>query len=230
MRPLFLLIPILLLLGSACGTQSTLPLPTDDATATLAHTPAPSPSTAPAAAGTPTPTKRVSKALTPTPKPTPKPTLILPPVSTTVPEGRIVENATLVRLGPEPPTLDPHLTVDTNSALYIVEIFGGLVTIDANLLIVPDLAEDWDISNGGRTYTFHLREDAKFHNGKPVTARDFKWSMERVADPRTESPVADVFLGDIVGFKDKLVNLANEIATTNWERLEGLGGEIPNVT
>ena len=211
MRPLFLLIPVLLLLGSACGTQSTLPLPADETTATLAQTPAPTPSTTLAAAGTPTPTKRVSEALTPTPKPTPGPTLILPPVATTVPEGRIVENATLVRLGPEPPTLDPHLTVDTNSALYIVEIFGGLVTIDANLLIVPDLAEDWDISNGGRTYTFHLREGAKFHNGKPVTARDFKWSMERVADPGTESPVADVFLGDIVGFEDKLEGRAENV-------------------
>jgi oligopeptide transport system substrate-binding protein len=116
-----------------------------------------------------------------------------------------------LRLGNDPPTLDPHLTSDTDSAIYIVEVFGGLLTIDRNLDIVPDLAESWDISNGGRTYTFHLRKDAKFHNGKPVTAQDFKWSMERIADPATESPYVDTFLGDIVGLKDKLNGKAAEV-------------------
>ena len=91
------------------------------------------------------------------------------------------QNAVLQRLGPEPPTLDPHITVSSESALYVVEIYGGLVTIDRNLKIVPDLAEDCEISNGGKTYTFRLREDAKFHNGKPVTAQDFKWSLERAS-------------------------------------------------
>jgi oligopeptide transport system substrate-binding protein len=116
-----------------------------------------------------------------------------------------------LRLGNDPPTLDPHLASDTDSAVYIVEVFGGLLTIDRNLDIVPDLAERWDISNGGRTYTFHLRKDAKFHNGKPVTAQDFKWSMERIADPATESPVVDTYLGDIVGLRDKLNGKSTEV-------------------
>ena len=131
-----------------------------------------------------------------------------------------MEGATLVRVGPEPPSLDPHLTVSVESAVYVVEVYGGLVTIEAQtpqdlfnpqLETVGDLAEAWDISEDGRTYTFHLREEVKFHDGKPVTAQDFKWSMERIGDPGTESPVADVFLGDIVGFKDKLQGKASDV-------------------
>lgn len=104
----------------------------------------------------------------------------------------------------DPPTLDPHLATDATSATYIVEIFGGLVTIDKDLKIVPDLAERWDVSPDGTVYTFYLRSNALFHSGKRVTANDIKCSMERAADPRTLSPVADTYLGDIVGVKDKL--------------------------
>ena len=110
----------------------------------------------------------------------------------------------LVHLYVDPPTLDPHLTTDATSARIIVEVFGGLVTIDPDLNIVADLAESWDISDDGRVYTFHLRPDAKFHDGKPVTAHDVLWSLERATNPLNESPVADQYLGDIVGVKEKL--------------------------
>ncbi len=118
----------------------------------------------------------------------------------------------LVQLFVDPPTLDPHLTTDATSARIIVEVFGGLVTIDRNLDIVPDLAETWNISEDGRDYTFHLRTDAQFHDGKPVTARDVQWSLERVTNPLTESPVADQYLGDIVGVKEKLEGDATTIS------------------
>lgn len=112
----------------------------------------------------------------------------------------------------DPPTLDPHITQDATSAEFIVEIFGGLVTIDKDLNIIPDLAEDWDVSADGTVYTFHLRRDAKFHDGKAVTAQDFKYSFERAADPVTESVVADTYLGDIVGARDKLSGRAREVS------------------
>ena len=118
----------------------------------------------------------------------------------------------LVQLFVDPPTIDPHLTTDATSARIIVEVFGGLVTIDPNLDIVPDLAESWDISDEGRVYTFHLRPEAKFHDGKPVTAHDVQWSLERVTNPLTESPVADQYLGDIVGVKEKLAGDATTIS------------------
>ena len=126
--------------------------------------------------------------------------------------GQQVGGGRLVRLYVDPPTLDPHITTDATSAQIIVELFGGLVTIDTDLNIVADLAESWDISPDGLKYTFHLQPDAKFHNGKPVTADDVRWSLERAANPLTESPVADQYLGDIVGVKEKLNGDADTIS------------------
>ena len=119
---------------------------------------------------------------------------------------------TLVRLYVDPPTLDPHLTTDATSAQIIIEVFGGLVTIDRNLDIVPDLAERWDISPDGRVYTFYLDPDAVFHDGRPVTAHDVQWSLERATNPLTESPVVDQYLGDIVGVEEKLNGDAQTIS------------------
>ena len=104
----------------------------------------------------------------------------------------------------DPPTLDPHLTSDTTSAGIVVEIFGGLVSFDTSLNLVADLAESWEISSDAQTYTFKIRDNAVFHNGKPVTAQDFKWSLERAASPDTASPVAETYLGDIVGVSEVL--------------------------
>ena len=115
-------------------------------------------------------------------------------------------------LGADPPTLDPHLATDATSASYIVEIYSGLVTIDSDLNIVPDIATSWDISGDGTVYTFHLRDDVLFHNGKPVTAEDFKWSIERACAPETTSPVADTYLGDILGCREKLRGETSEVA------------------
>ena len=109
--------------------------------------------------------------------------------------------ADLRLLGSDPITLDPALVLDAGSATYVVEIFSGLVTIDKDLKVVPDLAEKWDVSPDGKTYTFTIRKNALFHDGKPVTADDFKYSMERAAK-MPDSVVAEAFLGDIVGAKD----------------------------
>lgn len=118
----------------------------------------------------------------------------------------------LVLLGGEPPTLDPALASDATSAGYIVEIFGGLVTLDTDLQIVPDIAEDWTVSDDGLVYTFNLRDDAAFADGKQVTSQDFKYSIERACDPATQSPVADTYLGDIVGCRDKLNGSASDVS------------------
>ncbi|MEX0786354.1 MAG: peptide ABC transporter substrate-binding protein [Dehalococcoidia bacterium] len=124
-------------------------------------------------------------------------------------------------IGPEPITLDPHITQDAGSALYIVEIFGGLYTLDENLVIQPDLATEIPTTeNGGKvvngdgtaTYTFHIRDDALFHDRKPVTAETVKFSFERAADPATQSLIAEFFLGDIVGVREKLRGEATEVS------------------
>jgi oligopeptide transport system substrate-binding protein len=115
--------------------------------------------------------------------------------------------------GDDPLTLDPALVTDVTSAIYVVELFGGLVALDKDLKVVPDIAREWTVSDDGKTYTFKLRDDVSFSNsGRRVTASDFKYSMERAANPQTDSPVADTYLGDIVGAKDMIRGRTKEIS------------------
>lgn len=107
-------------------------------------------------------------------------------------------------VGADPPTLDPALTQDATSAEYIVEIYSGLVALSTKMEVVPDLAERWELSDDGKTYTFFLRKGAKFHDGKEIKASDFQYALERATDPNTGSTVADTYLGDIVGAREKL--------------------------
>ena len=119
---------------------------------------------------------------------------------------------TFVRLASDPVTLDPHQTGDVTSSEFIIEIFGGLVTLDLNLDVAPDLAERWTISDDGRVYTFFLRPDAVFHNGKPVTAQDVQWSIERASDPEMPGSRVDVYLGDIVGVEERVAGAADTVS------------------
>jgi len=116
------------------------------------------------------------------------------------------------RLWQDPPTLDPHQVSDTTSAAIAVEVFSGLVSINLDLQLEPDLAERWEVSDDGKTYTFFLRREARFHDGKPVTAADVKYSLERALDPKTMSPTVDTYLDDIVGSQEKLSGKAREIS------------------
>ncbi len=115
--------------------------------------------------------------------------------------------------GDDPLTLDPALATDVTSATYIVELFSGLVTLDKDLKVQPDIAKSWTVSDDGTKYTFKLRDDVAFSgSGRRVTAQDFKYSMERAANPDTDSPTADTYLGDIVGAKDMIRGKAKEIS------------------
>ena len=127
-------------------------------------------------------------------------------------DDRPAQGGTLVRLWADPPTLDPHLASDTTSAGIVNEVYGGLVTLSLDYQPVLDLAESADISDDGLVYTFFLRDNAKFHDGKPVTAHDVKWSIERATDPDTLSTTAQTYLGDIVGVDDKLCTSEQEVA------------------
>ena len=112
----------------------------------------------------------------------------------------------------DPTTLDPAVSTETTSAQYIMEIFSGLLKLDKNLEPVKDIAQSWDISHDGTIYTFHLRQDVKFQNNKPVTASDFKYSWERAANPATGSRTAATYLGDIVGINAVLSGQASSIS------------------
>ena len=81
-------------------------------------------------------------------------------------------------------------------------IFSGLVKLDTDLEVVADMAQGWEVSDGGTIFTFTLRDNVRFHDGRPVTAADFKYSWERALHPDTESPVAETYLGDILGAEE----------------------------
>jgi oligopeptide transport system substrate-binding protein len=90
--------------------------------------------------------------------------------------------------GTEPQGLDPHIVTGVPEHHIINALFEGLVSKDPNTLEpIPAVAESWDISADGRTYTFHLRQDARWSNGDPITAEDFRWSWQRVLSPELGS-------------------------------------------
>ncbi len=121
-------------------------------------------------------------------------------------EGPVPTSTNTLRyaLTAEPTTLDPAMVEDGTTIDLLQSIYSGLVKWDENNKIVPDLAEKWDMSADGTVYTFHLRHGVKFHNGREVTAADFKYSLDRACDPDLASPVASSYLRDIVGALDRI--------------------------
>ena len=163
-----------------------------------------------------TPTEPDSASPAPTTAPPAGPAAVVAPEVTTPSEPAAAtqpseSGGVFRKLWSDPPTLDPHLTSDTTSAGIVVEIFSGLVALSTDLALIPDIAASWTIDDG-IVYTFTLRPDVKFHNGKSVTADDFKWSIERATNPKTASPVADTYLNDIVGAMDYIEGNASEIS------------------
>jgi peptide/nickel transport system substrate-binding protein/oligopeptide transport system substrate-binding protein len=92
-----------------------------------------------------------------------------------------------------PRTLDPAFSTDIYSVTLIQQIFDGLVQFDQNLNLVPALATSWKVSSDGLVYTFNLRSNANFHNGRQVTAGDFVYSFTRILDPKEESSALSFF-------------------------------------
>jgi oligopeptide transport system substrate-binding protein len=137
--------------------------------------------------------------------------LILPSVGCQQ-EGISFSEGTLNLWGTDPITLDPAISSEMTSHSYITQIFSGLVRLNDELEVIPDIAERWQESQDGRTYTFYLRHGVKFHSGREVRAADFKYSWERACNPETGSQTAATYLGDIVGAEDMLAGRANEIS------------------
>ncbi|WGX76432.1 peptide ABC transporter substrate-binding protein [Paraclostridium bifermentans] len=99
------------------------------------------------------------------------------------------------------PTLDISKATDTVSSEVLMNTMEGLVKLDKDGKIAPGIAEKWDKSEDGKSWTFHLRKDAKWSNGDPVTAKDFEYSWKRTLDPATASTYGFIMY-DIVGAKD----------------------------
>jgi oligopeptide transport system substrate-binding protein len=92
-----------------------------------------------------------------------------------------------------PKDLDPAFSTDIYSVTLIQQLFDGLVQLDQNLNVEPALASNWRVSSDGLVYTFTIREDVGFHNGRAVTADDFVYSFTRILDPNKRASALSFF-------------------------------------
>ena len=113
-----------------------------------------------------------------------------------------------------PREYDPATTHGSGDKLA----YSGLVAFDPYLNLTPDLAETWDVSSDGTVYTFHLRANAKFHDGRPVTAQDVVYSWERALSPALHSDTAPTYLGDILGADEMTSGIGTTSASPTCNR------------
>ncbi len=116
-----------------------------------------------------------------------------------------------LRLNSNPTTLDPALITDVQGGGIAAKLFNGLVRFNENLDIVPDIARSWQLSEDQMTYTFHLRHNVRFSNGRRITAADFRYSFERVLTPKTKAPLTWV-LDKIEGANDFLAGKSDSVS------------------
>lgn len=134
-------------------------------------------------------------------------------VESEVVEGESEQRVIVWNIGQEPKTWDPAQNSMSSGSSVISQLYEGL-TYAAVDGIQPGVAKNWETSEDGLVWTFHLREDAKWSDGKPVSAHDFVYSIKRICDPNEASPnvkrVADYIKGaqefyDGTGTRDQMM-------------------------
>ncbi|MFC3205532.1 ABC transporter substrate-binding protein [Aquamicrobium soli] len=109
-------------------------------------------------------------------------------------------------------TLDPAIGYDWQNWSMIKSLFDGLMDYKPGTTeLVPDLAESYEISPDGKTFTFKLRPGVKFHNGREMTAEDVKYSIDRVVNPVTQSP-GQGFFASIKGYEEAAAGKADGLS------------------
>lgn len=111
-------------------------------------------------------------------------------------DSRSVGDATTLHMGTggEPKSLDPHLVTGIIEEKVLSALFEGLVNIDFDTMeAIPGVAESWELSDDATVYTFHLRDDARWSNGDPVTAHDFAYAWRRILSPDLAAEYAYIF-------------------------------------
>ena len=111
----------------------------------------------------------------------------------------------------EPLSMDPIFALGAPTIMVQMNIFDGLVRVDPRNVVVPDIAERWTHSPDAKIFTFHLRRGVRYHDGTEVTAEDFKFQFERVANPDNLSPHM-ARLGGVIGVKAFQEKKAPEIS------------------
>jgi oligopeptide transport system substrate-binding protein len=119
-----------------------------------------------------------------------------------------------------PRTLDPLQLNGTPGWKITLDLFEGLTAYDNNGAVIPGIATAWEVSSDRLRWTFHLRGDAKWSNGEPLTSEDFLYSLRRCVNPATASPTALDDAGMIVN--------ADEIIAGREKDVTKLGVEAPD--
>jgi oligopeptide transport system substrate-binding protein len=113
-----------------------------------------------------------------------------------------------------PASLDPLDAASVYDSLPVNQLFDGLVSTDAGLNLVPALATTWTVSRDSRTYTFHLRQGVRFHDGSPLTPEDVRFTFERLLSERGRDSLAAPYL--------RLIRGAESFAAGKAKRLAGI--------
>ncbi len=106
----------------------------------------------------------------------------------------------------EPASLDPHKTLGSPEASIMANLFEGLASFDPRGEIVPGVAVRWESTPDFKRWTLYLRTEASWSNGEPLTAHDFVYSWQRLADPETAAPYVDALLGMRLENIDEIVS------------------------
>jgi ABC-type transport system substrate-binding protein len=112
----------------------------------------------------------------------------------------------------EPPHVDPQRMADFGSHTVTTQVYTTLVRVDEQLRIAPYAAESWTVSPDGLVWTFKLRNNLVFHNGRKADAGDVRYSLSRLASPDSRSPNARLLLADVAGFEDVAKGQTKELA------------------
>ena len=111
-------------------------------------------------------------------------------------------NNLVVQLGPDPETMDPALNSAIDASNMIIHLFEPLLSMDKDNNVIGGMAETWEVSEDGLTYTFHLREGLKWSDGSDFTAEDFVYTFKRMADPMTAAPYGHDLLCMVKGYDE----------------------------
>jgi len=151
----------------------------------------------------------------------------------TVPPGVQLADEQVLRRGngAEPDTLDPHRSESTTAAYILRDVYEGLAGEKQDGTVVPAAAERWEVSADGLTWTFHLRANARWSNGDPVTAQDFVAGFRRSVDPATGSAYSQILAPvlnaeEIIAGKKPPEALGAEVIDAHTLRLH-LAGPTP---
>ncbi len=109
-----------------------------------------------------------------------------------------------IEMGPEVESIDPALNTTNDGANYLTYLFDNLLRTDKDGKVVPSLAQKYEVSDDGLTWTFHLRDGLKWSDGSDFTANDFVYSWQRMVDPDVAAPYAETVLGMVEGYDEAI--------------------------